>query len=1023
MGLRLSDHSNFGAARWTSLYCACLFVFLSALALPVWSNIARFDNSILLQGMSVRQMGGVNDIIQDGMGFIWVGGENGLGRFDGTNLRLYKAVSDDPGSLPNNYIWDMEVDQRGRLWIGTSGGLCIYHPESDSFERITSMYGQPLLSDIVTALAIDDQGKIYIGSADGLNIIDPATEQVAAVMTSSELGSPSGSNLLHDLDLDDHGNLWIGMALDGLARFNLESGAIAYYNHQENDPYSLSSNRVKRLLTDSSGRVWVATYGGGINVLDPQSGRFTKLQYQLPNGGRSDSTVVMDVLEDARGEFWVTVDQQGLLRFDQQLRLLAHYAYSAGDENSLMSNQVRDLFEDVNGDLWIGMFPYGVSFFDRSRENIRTFRSDAHNPQTLSHNAILSFLQSRDGTIWVGTENGLNTLDPSTGVANRINSEPGNPPALAAGAILSIAEQANGAIWLGTWSGGLHRFDRHTQSFRSYRSRPSDPHSLADPFVWATAVDHDDQVWVGSETGGLQLYRPQTDDFLRFNHDPADPQSISGNYVLDIIVDRKGQLWIATYNGLNRFDKITGQFTRYFAEPDNPQSLSSSAIKSLFEDSRGYIWVGTHDRGLNRLQPDTGTFTRIDTADGLPAAAVASIVEDAEGMIWVSTTSGLAQLHPETLQVKAYGVEHGLAGATHIRNASLLDEEGRLYFGSTEGVTSFRPGHITSSQSVHPIRITNFRILNREVPIGTPGSPLSQSILTTRSLTLQHSDNMFAFDFVALNYRNSHLNNYAYKLEGFDLDWNYLGQRNTATYTNLDPGEYRFRVLAKAPGGDWVESEHSIAIIISPPPWRTWWAYAIYVLLGSAFIYAVYAVGRLKKVSDTYRELSVTDPLTGIYNRAGIAQIVQGLFANKEIKSGVCVMLMDIDHFKRINDRFGHDAGDQVITEVARIARNTVRKGDYLGRWGGEEFILLCPSATSAAVAALAEKIRSTIAAHGFQLRGKAVSITVSIGVALVEEDESFNETLKRADAALYQAKALGRDRIIPSDAGQPPAQ
>lgn len=990
-----------------------LVLFLGFLTHPASSQSTRFDNSIMSLGLVVRQLGGVKAIDQDGRGFIWVGAENGLGRYDGVNLRLYQT--DNAPGLPSNYVWDLAVDPQGDIWIATGGGLAVYRPRTDTFDRIDNIGGQFFLADTFTSIDIVD-GKVYLGTTFGLNIIDLASQTMTPFVPDSPAESPAGSNSIHDTTLDQAGNVWMATALSGLVRFNPLSGEAKQFSHTKDNPYSIRSNQVRTVFYDSSGRIWAGTYGGGINILVPGSDKFTHLRYPRQYGNDQNSAV-MDIAEDADGDIWVSVDQQGLFRFDKDLSLVQHFSHSSSNRNSLISNQTRAIFEDANQDLWVGIFPFGISFLDRSRDNIRTYQADGSNPEALTNNAILSLHQDDQGIIWVGTEGGLNAFDPATEIFTRYVSEFDNPHALAANAVLAIEEDANGDLWVGTWSGGLHRFDPEARMFHRYEARNDDPHSLGDPFVWSVLVDSDNILWVGTETGGLHRYRPETDDFQRYLHDTADPSSIAANYISDIIEDSQGRLWIATFGGLNMFDKETENFQQFRPEPGNEESLSTLAIKTVFEDSRGYIWAGGHDSGVNRVDPNSGTIKRFSVADGLPSATISSIQEDLEGYIWLATNNGLARLHPDTFDVSLVNVEHGLIGGTYNRDASLLDSEGRLYFGSTEGITAFKPDDVTVSSRTHPIRITDFRILNQPVPIGGPDSPLEQSILTTETLRLNHSDNVFSFDFVLLNYRNSHLNEYAYKLEGFDTSWNYVKQRNSATYTNLDPGRYIFQVQAKAPGEEWVLGDHTISIDIAPPPWFSWWAYCIYFVLAGASIYAVYAVGRLKKTSNNYKALSVTDPLTGTYNRAGIAQIVQGLFANQEMKNGVSVMLMDIDNFKPINDCYGHDVGDRVLMDIADIVRAVVRQGDRFGRWGGEEFILLCPSSTEAGAQHLADKIRAAIADHPFISGDGPLHITISVGIALVAQNESFAGALKRADRALYRAKTGGRNRTVLAEA------
>lgn len=970
------------------------------------SNLV-FDNHILDHGQVVRQLGGVNAIAQDAMGFIWIGADNGLARYDGTELRLYQSEPDNPQSLPTNFIWDLEPAADGGMWVAASKGLSLYRPETDSFERISEFNGVPLLADTITDLATTRDGRLLMGSVGGLNILTPATGALESFVPRPPLGSPSGSTVIYDMAEDADGGIWLARGLGGMTYLTAEKDHFEYVDYREDDAAALPHNDSRRVLVDHRGQVWIGFYGRGIGILSPEGKPFRSAEYRT-SLGESHNAVVMDMLLDRDGSVWVVADQQGLLKFSEDLELVRHFHHSNGHPRSLLSNQTRSLMQDINGDLWVGLFPFGLSFLDRSRERIQIFRHQPDEPQSLSHDAVISLKLDRSGNLWVGTERGLNQMDLNSGRITRYEHDPANPDSLAANAVISLEEDQHGYIWIGTWSGGLQRLNPKTGEFFRFPIDAKNPHALGDAIPWSILSDRDGELWVGTESQGLHRYRPESNDFVRYVHNPENPESISSNDITKLIQDRNGYIWIATYGGLNRFDKQSETFVSYRSEEGNVK-----AVRTLFEDSRGFIWAGLHDAGLDRLDPSTGEFFHLTEKNGLPSKVVSSIVEDAQGNIWAGTPNGLAKINPDTFQIETYGTEHGLAGATHNREAIWAMQDGTLYIGSTEGLTAFRPEHLVREKSFRPTYITKFRLLNREVPIGTLDSPLSQSILTTRNLVLQHHHSMFSFDFVTLNYRNPGLNQYAYMLEGFDRQWNYQGQRNIATYTNLNPGHYVFRVKSKVPGEDWQEGQQTISLEIKPPLWRTWWAHTLYVILFVAFLYSIYAVGRLKKASDTYRELSVTDPLTGIYNRAGISHIAQGLFANAEAKSALCVVLIDIDHFKRVNDRRGHDVGDRVIAGVCDLVKKVIRRGDYFARWGGEEFILLCTETDENGAKILGERIRKAIAEHIFEQDREPLNVTLSLGIALVNADESFQEACKRADEVLYEAKNSGRNCVV----------
>lgn len=989
-----------------------------AAAQPVPSKIPaiRFENLFDQSDSISHQMGGVNAIIQGPLGFIWMGAENGLGRYDGRHLKLYQADPQVEGSLPASYIRDLVVDQDELLWLATEGGLARYDQSTDSFAEIRQLGDQRIDSESVSALALGADNSLYVGSARYLYVIAPERDRMHAYRPQPPIPLEPNSEQIRALAIDKLGRVWLGTAGMGVAIFDPEERSFSYLLHDPQNDNSLLNNSVNAIMHDDRGRTWLGSYGGGISLLDPATGEFRSFVQDPEDPTSLGSNVVQDITQDSEGRIWIALDQGGLALFDEQREQFHHYRHSSYDPASLVSNQLRVVFEDRNRDLWLGAFPSGVSFYNRSTRIFKHYTHNAGDPHSLSHNAILHFEQTRDGTIWIGTESGLNELDPETGRVQRYLSRPNDPQALKADAVLAIQEDIDGQLWVGTWAGGLHRLDRASGKFQRYQPDTSDPHSINSDFIWDIIKDSEDRIWLATETGGLNRYRRESDDFVSHTHDPGNEAGISGNFVSTLIEDHRGQLWLGTFTGLDTFDPETGTFKHFPYATGKPDATSSKNIRSLFEDSRGQIWAGTQHRGVNVYDRESGTFTYLDLADGLPSSTVSSIIEDDAGDIWLATTNGLARIHASDGGMSTFGREDGLVGSNFNRNASLKDDEGNLYFGSSSGVTKFHPRDLDQVSTEFPVRITAFRLFNQPVAVGGEQSPLERSIMLTEAITLEHSDAMFSFDFAALNYRQSGTMRYSYMLEGFDRAWNDIGRQASATYTNLNPGEYRFRVRASTNGQHWIEGQN-LAITVLPPQWRSWWAYCLYAVLLVVVFWFTHKYINLRLRAATYKNQSITDPLTKIYNRAGIAQIAEGVFVNATTRNGMALMLLDIDHFKRVNDRRGHDAGDEILKAVTSVAQQCIRTSDHLGRWGGEEFVMLAATQNAEGARLLAEKVRSAVENHDYQQeQNPPLRVTVSIGVALVDPADTFESALKRADKALYKAKELGRNCVIMAD-------
>ncbi len=995
-----------------------LFIGLSFTSLMVFAlGDLRFQR-LPFTGDSANKndnLSAVRVTVKDHRGFIWFGGENGLARYDGHEIVIYQTDADDPNSLSGNFVWALALDHDGVLWIGTGRGLSRYNPLTDDFRRIeVAGDGQSSISNnSIKALAVDRDNNLIIGTGNGLNILNADRTTFTIYRHDPEYPGSLSHDFVRSLLVDSQNRIWVGTSEGGLNRFDRETQSFTAFQHDPQQPNSLIDNDVSAIEEDHLGRFWVGTYNRGISRLNEDGQTFTHYRHQPSDPGSLGSNNISDIHEDQQHNLWVATDHGGLALYLPQTGSFRRYSHSAYDINSLSTNHPRHIYEDELGDLWIGMFPTGVNFLDHSASMFTNYFHKPDEDNSLSNNGILSFLEDSDGILWIGTENGLNAFDRQAGTFTRYYSNPQDEHALRFGSVLTVEEDITGELWVGTWSGGLHRFNKKTGQFINYFPDENDPNSLSNEFVWKVLRDSDDVIWVGTETGGLNRYNRDTDDFERFQADPNNPNSIISNQIWNMLEDSKGYLWIATLEGLDRFDKTTEGFTHYLHDPKIDSSLTSNQIISLFEDSRGRLWIGTRDAGVNILGTD-GKLSSLGTHDGLPSASVSSIIEDDHGNIWLTTVNGIARIHPDSFAITTFNRTHGLSSNNFNRDATFKDKDGNLYVGGIHGFSVFDPIKVVSDSLPPPVVITGFRIFNQPVPIG--GDLLPQSISETDALTLGHEHTMFSFDFAALSYRSSSSNQYAYKLEGFDQDWNMIGNQTSATYTNISPGNYVFRVKAANRDGVWNNEGASIAIEITAPPWLSWWAYLGYALVLAVVIFMTSKYKSLRIKSNLYRALSTTDPLTGIQNRTGMAQSAEQLFARKEIESGVGLLVMDIDHFKSINDIRGHDAGDRILKDFTRLIGRSVRSGDSFARWGGEEFVLLCSNINRDGAVALAEKIRTVIAEYVFEENVEPLKLTVSIGLACARPDDTYERVFKRADIALYEAKSAGRNCVRIAD-------
>jgi streptogramin lyase len=499
---------------------------------------------------------------------------------------------------------------------------------------------------------------------------------------------------------------------------------------------------------------------------------------------------VLAVTEDSLGRLWIGTENGGLSLFDPATGCFYQYLTNPADPASLCFNTVYAITTDRDRNVWLATFA-GVERV--KNDKFTHVRSDFLSRNSLGSNNILSFCEDHLGTLWIGTDGeGLDRYDPKTGTFTHYKHDPGNPRSISSNAVTYLKEDRQGHLWIGTWGGGLNRFDRATGAFTRFRTDPEDPRSIGNDNIVHIYEDSRDNLWVGIGSG-IELLDRRTGTFAHYNQ--LFPNTLLASYPGDILEDRSGTLWIGTYDGLCVLDRDRRTVRPFRHDDKDKTTLSSNVINTLFEDSRGNLWVGTTG-GLNRMDRRRGTFRAFGVKDGLPSDAVYGILEDAQGFLWISTSNGVSKFDPAGKTFKNYGTDDGLQGNEFKQNAFLELKNGQMLFGGNNGYNVFNPLRITDNPTVPPVRITDFKLFNKPVPIAGKGSPLSRHISQTRELVLSHKHSVISFGFAALGYCYPEKNQYAYKLEGLEEDWNYVGNRREATYTSLDPGEYVLRVEA-----------------------------------------------------------------------------------------------------------------------------------------------------------------------------------------------------------------------------------
>ena len=630
----------------------------------------------------------------------------------------------------------------------------------------------------------------------------------------------------------DH-DLWIATNHDGLNLFDRQTKGFTHYRHDEKNPKSLATEDTWTLFIDSRGRLWVGTRGEGLDRFDWSTSEFRHYKNNPTDNSTLPSNTVRTINEDDHGNLWIGTENGGLSTMNRDNEGFENYLQDDVDPASLSNNSVYAICKDKKGDMWVGMASSGINFVNADGNNFIYYRHTS-SPASLSNNIVLSIFEDEEQHLWIGTDGGgLNQFDPQKGNFTHYMHDPSNKNSICANYVLSVSEDKEDNMWIGTWGQGLTVYNKKTRTYKQYKFDPAQSNGLSSANIWNIFVDRDDDVWLSTYGGGICKYDRKNDRFIHYGNDPSNPFSIGNNYVNFVTQDSQGNLWVGTNGGgLDLFDKSTGTFShRVKDEGKNP--ISDNNIFCLAEDRDGNLWVGTN-MGLNFMNRKTGAFTNYFAQDGLPSNSITGLLIDDRNKVWISTYKGLARFNSYTKAFSSFGINDGLQSNEFKMNSCVRSRSGRMYFGGIGGFNGFYPDSVREKTYDPPIVLTHFQILNKEVTVShddDDNSPLKKNITDTRELTLSHGQSVITFEFASLNYALQDEKQYSYKLEPFDKDWNYVGSRHTATYTNLDPGKYTFQVRGLNNNGNWSTTTASVILNITPPFWMTWWFKGLGILL------------------------------------------------------------------------------------------------------------------------------------------------------------------------------------------------
>lgn len=874
---------------------SCRFALLGLLAGPLLAQPEKVKFGRLTPAEGLSQAS-VNAVLEDQQGFLWIGTQDGLNLWDGVEVTVFRRDFEDPASLADNFIIGLWEDPKGRIWIRHPGPrqLTLLDPVRRTFQRLEHDPADSTSLSAATqnngnAPMADELGRYWFGTSDaGFNVIDGESLEVTVVRHDPELADSLADDDVNATVAATDGTLWIATD-NGLHRrmAPTDEGRERFtrFAHDPEDPATIPSNNIFNLFEDpEDGAIWVGTIAGMARI-DPVTSVVERFlvgaDHPISAAARGGAPpFVVPFMIGPQGALWLGVPN-GLARFDREAeQVLQVYQADPSQPRSLPTGQIQGAMKDNDGSIWLAS-PAGIVRYREETDDFDVFQHDPADPTSLTDDIVNSLVVGSNGTLWIGTfGGGLSSFDADRHKFEHHAVDRRAPDGLGGNEIFSLFVDSEGSLWVGTQQNGLYRYSQdRTRTVETYGVFPGTDRHLGTPYAQALLEDSQGRFWVATGGGGLALIdRDEGRVERRWVNNNSDPDSIGSNGVQFVYEASDGRLWVAHGNGidilssdLERFEHVaadpelsnatipgggrirkleedgvgglwiasgqglchlvieTHALTCHVSDPQDPTSLAYDTVMDFWQAPDGTLWVATYGGGLDHFDPATGVFEHLTTKNGLPNDSLYSVLPDQQGWLWISSNHGLTRFDPATGEMKVYGVEDGLQGNEFNDRAFFAAPDGEMFFGGLNGFNSFRPEEIEASTFEPPVLLTGFRKMAKK-------EKTHRALIDVPRVEVSYRDLGFTFEFASLDYTSPERNRYQYQLVGFDDDWIDAEGRNFATYTNLNGGLYTFQVRGTNSDGVWSPHQASIEVRVIPPPWKTWWAYTLYVLAGLAAV-------------------------------------------------------------------------------------------------------------------------------------------------------------------------------------------
>lgn len=962
------------------------FAYLDESEVPEFELIGREEG---LSNLSV------SSVIQDKYGFLWIGTQGGLNRYDGENIKVFRHDPFSTDGLIQNLIQTMFYDEeKHEIWIGTYQGISCYSINNNEFKNYTVEDG--LSNSVVLSFEKDVNGDIWIGTVNGLDKLDVETE------TFTNYSVPG--NLVRSLYIHNDETMYVG-STEGLLVYSSITDTLVKYDVDLPSPFVMTIDEF------SKGKLTLGLWDGGLVILDVQSRETENITF--------DDNRVYSVEQSPDDTIWVGTWGGGLFSINDGL--IKHYS-DEDNKSKLSSPVVYSLFVDDAEILWIGTNGGGLNLLNPRKEDFVMLQHDSENPDSLSSGKINSLFVDKKNRMWVSVYNqGINILENNNTITKISKDDQVEFPIPTDS--IRVIKEFNNQILLGT-DNGIGYYDEELKAYIPWDT-------FQETYIYDIEIVNDHEVWIGTRQNGLYYYNLDTEAIINYRAENSEDTAISDNLIYDIQLDHMNRLWVGTNHGLNLKEEDNDYFDMFYHDESKRNFLAGNTVNTIFESSENEIWLGLSDGGLSLYNEETSDFTNFTEADGLSDNIVESILECELGNIWVGTHSGITVLNKMNNEIFTLLPEDGIGGYEFSKGKYSSDDN--MYFTGAHGITKIPKDFSNSIEYSPKIYITNIDLFKTTIE-------KNKYIFNDTSYILNPEDNFLKFEFVAVDFDQVNHLSYYYQLEGYDDDYINNGNSTNISYSHLPAGEYVFKVYGKT-NKDTITEVAKTTIVIKEYWYKTIYAYALFSLGILLLVYLFFKLrenhivkkkneelaivnDKLENVNETLKDLSLTDGLTGVYNHRYFDKHMEEHLelAKRNHNTYISLLMIDIDDFKGINDKYGHIVGDKLLQKISKeVTAVLPRSTDILARYGGDEFVVVLYDTKIHGALIVAQRIRRTVeeCSIPFELvydeKTDPISATASIGLVslLPDHDTTEESIMQKADEALYKAKEEGKNRVV----------